>query len=509
MKVTWNTVTKAVILTASLFLLVIALLYHAPPVGEWDDFTLLTASLINDGNMSVSQSDVAAAKEIFPELASTIDSYILTGYKTGSGAEIAWYFGTYSAFCVPAVLLLRALGLETTAAFPLTNVLLLIFMMWTVQRKCRLAPPKKLFLLLLLIVNPIVFYVHWMSAEVFIYAFIVLTMQYWLNGEYAKAALAVSIVSTLNTLILVLGIFMIAEYLFKILKDNNALHWKTVIPCWLSHWKPIISYGLIYVIALVPFAYNFYYTGHISLPGAAIGPENKIGAVFPRMWAYVSDLNFGYFPYYSLILAVAAVMLLLACMKKFVPYLKIIACFVCLIFVYSFMPHINCGMSGIARYNVWGAPILLFAVVYYISELFTAQNARRLAWVSVAGSTVFLAFIIYKYNPILAKNTSGVAFTPIAQKVLTYCPALYNPLGSTFNSRVNHIDGAYGYELPLYYADNTGEVRKIRANAESADTILEELKGSDADIKWLKEQLAKLGEKESYVNIDRKHQLTR
>ncbi|MEG2165921.1 MAG: hypothetical protein RRY96_06475, partial [Ruthenibacterium sp.] len=90
MKVTWNTVTKAVILTASLFLLVIALLYHAPPVGEWDDFTLLTASLINDGNMSVSQSDIAAAKEIFPELASTIDSYILTGYKTGSGAEIAW-----------------------------------------------------------------------------------------------------------------------------------------------------------------------------------------------------------------------------------------------------------------------------------------------------------------------------------------------------------------------------------------------------------------------------------
>ncbi len=30
-------------------------------------------------------------------------------------------------------------------------------------------------------------------------------------------------------------------------------------------------------------------------------------------------------------------------------------------------------------------------------------------------------------------------------------PELYNPLHSTFNSRVNHIDGGYSYNLPIYY----------------------------------------------------------
>lgn len=66
----------------------------------------------------------------------------------------------------------------------------------------------------------------------------------------------------------------------------------------------------------------------------------------------------------------------------------------------------------------------------------------------------------------------------VPAKFMEYLPELYNPLPSTFNSRINHVDGGYDVEknLPILYRDKKGNIRKALLSRESAGAFFERLR---------------------------------
>ena len=42
--------------------------------GEWDDYTIMTASFLNDGNFTISPDDILFFKNLFPDWAQAWDN---------------------------------------------------------------------------------------------------------------------------------------------------------------------------------------------------------------------------------------------------------------------------------------------------------------------------------------------------------------------------------------------------------------------------------------------------
>lgn len=477
------------------------------PIGEWDDYSLLTASIINEGNISISNSDVEKAKELFPSLANAYESYGLSGNYIRDGQELAWYFPTYSAVCVPMVFLLKCIGVPAEYAFQLTNLVLLMLMLYIVLKNTKLDSRLKTFLIPLLSINPIIFYLTWMSSEVFIFVFISLAMLFWYTKEYRKSAVMISIAATMNTVILFCGIVMIADYLFGIWRklDGTRVRNKLKEAVEKKYWLDIIQYGCCYLIGLIPMVYFYYHTGHISLTAGTTAFLSKGDGIGSRFIAYITDWNFGILPYYNFLFVFSLILIFVALYKKNIQYLGKMISFYGIMLLYSIMVHINCGMSGIARYNAWNAVILIWAVCIFVYEL--GGNVKR-KWIISTPSllTLFsLCAVIVQYGPMEASKTSYFTMTPIAEWVLSNTPQLYNPLGSTFYSRIDnedvHIDGGYNYITPIYHVNKEGYITKILANRSNIPKIKETLTGKTEELDWLYGKLDKLSEDNEYIDI--------
>lgn len=365
---------------------------------------------------------------------------------------------------------------------------------------------KKMMLIALLSVNPIVFYIGWASAEVFIYSALIVAFVSWYNRWYKRAALFVSVAGMLNPTIMSIGFVMIGEYLFGLVKNKSReTSWKNFFK---DVWLKVFAYGCCYIIGLVPMAYNLYHTGHINLTASLSMFTEGTETTLQRFASYLLDLNYGILPYFPFIFIIAFFLCICAIYRKKWKYLEWVITFAINVYLYSIMIHINHGMSGIARYNVWGVVPLLFAVCLFFDQILNSRKIINSLKVLLVAGICLSEVIIFEYNPYVAANTSHFSFTPIAKSFLDNIPQLYNPLHSTFYSRTCAIDGGYGYEyaLPIIYYDDDMCARKILLDSSDTDTLKYELNGSPEDIAWLDAKLDKVTDL-CYLSIGSGHSL--
>lgn len=440
------------------------------PTGEWDDYSLPVASIINEHNFSISDADVAYYKELFPNWAGYIDNYSLSGYTTRKGGQMAWYFPTYSFVCIPFTLLLKFLKLPTVYAFPYTNLFFLMAAVVILFKYLKSSDKIRLLMVLLLTLNPIVFYISWTSAEVFIYAMLVVGLTFWYNKWYKRAAFTVSVAGMLNPTIMSIGMIMIMEYMWGLFKNKPKQ--EKFISFFRQNLLELIKYGCCYIIGVIPMAYNYYNIGHINLTSSLSGFTHGNESTIARFFSYIFDLNYGILPYYPILLIISFVFFVVSIVKRNIRYIEWIITFIINVVLYSIMVHINCGMSGISRYNSWGVLILIFATVLIGPEAFEKIKIKVASFVAIGIGITLTAGIVFNYGPNLASNTSYVYFTPIAEWALNHFSGLYNPLKSTFNSRTIHVDGGYGIETPVVYYAEDGYIRKILASDNDRDSLL-------------------------------------
>ncbi len=480
------------------------------PFGEWDDYSLPAVSIIHEGNIGISVADVEKFKELFHEFGEYVDGYSLSGFCTKSGEQMTWYFPTYSIVSIPMLLICAHRGESAEYAFVYTNIILLAVALIVAFTCLKAKLSKRVLLVAVLSLNPIVFYLGWVSGEVFIYSFLVMGLTFWYNKQYKRAAFFTSVAGMLNPTIMSVGIIMIAEFFYEILKaekenqNQKASIWKKLF----DKKVEIIKFGMCFIVGVIPFIYNFYNTGYINLTAAYEGFTKGEESTFQRFMAYLFDLNFGILVYYLPLMLVAVILLFASIVGKKWRYLVWLLTFLVNVYLYSIMVHINSGMSGIARYNVWGAVILIYAVVCFFEEIEKKKQAVLATWVSLSIGIIITTVIVAMYGPHYAEKTRDRDFTPIAEFVMDKCPALYNPLHSTFNSRVNHIDGGYVIETPLIYENENGEVKKMLVSAEDKQYILENYEDeNDGAGEWLSKKFDGIGEGKHYISINRKHKV--
>lgn len=498
-------ISRWAIVIFAIVLLVSCLLTAEYPFGEWDDYLFTTASMLNDQNMSISTTDIEYAYNLFPEITNW-GQFKGSSFTTNSGDTLPWYFGTYSAACIPMIWLLEFLRLPPIYAFRLTNIFAYIFVLLYISRNVKLPSKSKLLLVLLLIFNPAIFYIVWNSAEVFIFSLVILIMVFWTNEEYCKTALFISIASSLNPTLLALAPIVTIDYAYHLITGDAGKQSAKSTSFIKKNYKGILLYCISYLLAIIPLAYNYINTGHINLTSGTSGFfDNPL--VFPRFWAYLTDFNFGILPYFAPAFLLSLVLCIVAILKRTYRSLLMMLGFMLTVFAYSFMSHINSGMSGISRYNSWSAPIMLFFVAVNYDRIFEKRVWKRIAEVIICISLLWSGLIVYRYGLMGANRTSYVEMSPAARFVLGHYPSFYNPLPSTFNSRIQHVDGGYDYNLPLYYIDEYGHIRKILVSRITANSVLDNVDGDSESMDYLKDQLSKLGNAESYISINLKYNL--
>lgn len=470
--------------------------------GEWDDYSLPAISILTEHNFAISENDIESFKKIIPEWADKIDKYSLSGYSTKSGEELSWYFPTYSIACIPMMLLLMFMDLPVSYSFVFTNLAFLILLLFFIWRHLKAEDSVKLALIVLLSANPIVFYLVWPSAEVFIYVMLGFAVVCWYNNWYKSAAVFVSVAGTLNPTIMSVGIIMIVDYLINIGKIRQK--GESILKVYIKNFKDILIYGSCYIIGLFPMVYNLYNTGHINLTASYSNFTEGSESTFSRFLAYLFDFNYGILPYYPILLLLDLIFIVIAIYKRNWNFIKFSAAFYFNMIMYSVMVHINCGMTGIARYNAWNAVVLVFAVVVFSKELILSKVYKKAVKYLFFISSIISTIIVFSYGPSGANRTSNCDWTPIAGWVIDNFTSIYNPLHSTFFSRTQHVDGGYEYELPIVYTNNDEKVRKILATSEEIEYIkLNYVSMSGRDEEFIN-ILNKLDESEGYITIPKK-----
>ena len=138
------------------------------PMGESDDYMFTTVSLQYCGELMVREETLIHAKTDFPEFSEYLDNCYEKGEQSqvtdDKGGRLPWYFGTYSAMCIPAKILLKHIGFPQIYAYSLTNFIIYLIALLMVAFALKQSFQTRFFLLLLLEINPSLFYIVWQSA---------------------------------------------------------------------------------------------------------------------------------------------------------------------------------------------------------------------------------------------------------------------------------------------------------------------------------------------------------
>lgn len=450
-------------------------IYH---VGESDDYILLSIALQNHASDRIVDADIEQARRDF---AGMNWDFSPEGYLhlpiSQPGPEgttyYSWYFITYSLFCIPFERLVGLLGIHRVYGFYLANLCILLLSVYLAETWLRKAVACPRLLPYLLLWTPSLVYLFWPSAEVFLMACATLAAAALFSGRYLTAAFWSGVAASMNIAFMLLYPFLYLKYFFR--KDTFISMKKEAIKRAAIHtlahpWNALL-FVLFTFIGFIPVVINLLRWKRMTVMqdlGSTAGFRG-------RFVAYIVDLNFGILPYFPFLLLLF--LLLLIFTKKKELYL-FVASIGGLIMSFSLMIHINCGMGFINRYLSWTMPFLTLGIAYYasfIEKKSSVQGIRILLFASVlyTSSVSLYYFITYQGNVI-----PYTVMLPLPQKVMQIVPAWYNPLPSTFNSRINNVDGGYDVEknLPILYRDKKGNIRKALLSRESAGAFFERLR---------------------------------
>lgn len=479
------------LITLVFIYLVVAILYiekcGVEAKGEEDSYMLPTISIIEHGSMLIKDVDIDLAAQDFPEFYEMFKERYDSGRMvlTRDGSRNPYYYCTYSIACIPLKLIFKLLGIPQHWAFAYTNLLLLISTSVIVFKTLKIAEYKRILLCALLFINPIFLYISWRSAETFIFCMLVLSSLWCYDRHYKKAAFVLSLAGTLNITVMFFGFIVIIDFFIHLYKKTEERNIFFIIRK--SFWE-IIKFGFCFLIVFLPFIHNWLYVNEINSTFGMFEVKDVLG----RFWAYLFDLNFGIFAYMPILFLGLILVFINAIKEKDYRCISFIIGMLGIVLMYSFAFHINCGMSGISRYGAWTTACLVFIVAVFFPYEKIKKGLINIFFVLTILTGSALIF--------LSAETKSIEMLVVAKYVLNYFPQLYNPLYSTFNSRVNNKDGGYDYlaDIPIIYRDNEYRIRKVLLNGAFIPEFLESLEGDEKGITYCVKELEKYTEKDLF-----------
>lgn len=510
-KLSYRKLSIIFIVIYSCFVFIIVAGQPVYDAGESSVYALSTASLMYCRSIYITEETLSAVKEHFPVFARVAEWNFATNRlpsnEVTGNRMVSYYFPAYSASVIPMSLILKSLEFDQSSAFVLTNALLLVFSLFAVYKYLQTDEKTKLLLLLALGVNPVIFYLMWSSAEVFMYTFVVLAMIFYFNKSYRRAAFFLTIAGSMNMVIMGFAPFLVLSYLIDLQKEHGVT--RNILRTAANNISDVIKFSLSFSFLFLPFIHNYIASGGDSILTSVLsaleGLEVEVSSsrgfdflisyhpplgatTFDRMLAYITDLNFGLLGWFPILLVFYLIVLVLSILRGNYKMLLPIAGHMLMMFAFSIMIHINAGMTGASRYIVWSAPIMIFVCIVGLSEIKSNSDNPFFCLLDKAMAKLLRIKSIVVISAVLTTGIligqAGIHHHPMSQYmymlpqakfVLDRIPSLYNPLFSTFISRVHHRDGAYIYYVPVIYFDSrdSNQIRKMLVHQSDKNEILD------------------------------------
>ena len=511
-------ISMTLITLFSFFLIIAATLTPTQIAGESDDYMIATISLQNRGSLRILESDIEQAKSDFPEhyeyIKSSYDEMIMSKpVKAGAyfavkeGEIYPWYMGTYSLSCIPMKIILKALRLNQSYAFSITNVLFYILALLTVFFKLKANRINVFLTIVMLVFSPAVYYYFWPSAEIFMFSLVVMSLVFFINKNHKLAGLFVSTVGSLNSTIMVYGAVILVDYFMDIYKRESIKGNNKIYIMIRNNFKDIILTGMCFLPSIFTFMFNYFKFGIFNLQEALHFADYSF--LFQRFVSYLFDLNLGFLPYFIIAFPLYIIFTIRGFLKKDRYSILFAISFFGTIFAYSIMSHINCGMTGISRYGAWSFPIFVFYLTTCSDAFMTSPLVKRFFIITLVISALLTGSVsAYSYMENPGLNDSK--FSPIADMILSNAPQLYNPLYSIFQWKITTIAGGYEYFGPVAYINDEGYVTKILVTPETAEKVKDMVVGRLESLEKLQEKIDKIKKKVGYryINIASNEQIT-
>lgn len=421
--------------------------------GDGGEYMLQTIAFQNHLSFGVTSADLQKAKIDFPKYAEFLEhvynAHTMHEYKN---AKYSNHYGAYSALVAPIMIITRALHINPLRAFSFTNWILWLCAALAVFFFLNESRIKKNCILILVLLNPIFFYLNWTHTEVFSFAFTVIGLVFYYNKQHSRAILFLSIAAMQNLAInafgMMVGIDFIISCIVEYKLSNGKFNFSDFIK---KFWKKILPYGIFYIPALIPLISTYIRFGTYNLV-AKVAMENKY--MLSKAFDYLFDLNLGIFPYEPILLITFIVMAVLGLKKNTRATLINICGIGLMLYIIAHQVQINCGMECIMRYNVWIIPMLIFFCVLQSEKII---SSKRIAIISCF-EALFTVSIVF-YATFLGKFDYN-HFAPWTDFVMTHVPTIYNPTHGIFYSRCLNTE-TYSTNFPVCFFDKNGNAKKI------------------------------------------------
>lgn len=423
-------------------------------MGDGYEYILQTASVQNHATFGYTADDLKLAQEQFYHEADMLEVVYDKMAEGSNNLKYSNHFGMYSLLVTFVKLVLLRLEIYPIFAFRITNLILWLSAILTVFFCLKVDEKKKLGLILLLLFNPVFFYVTWVHTEVWLFSFCVIGLVFYYNKEYAKGIFFVSVAAMQNLGIIPLAMVMGIDYIIKTYSGINFTDtsYKGLLKIFLVK---IVPYGVFFVPAVLPMITCYMHFGVLNRV-VEVARENKY--LLSKAEAYLTDLNLGILPYEPIVLIAFLAMIIYGMYrKKKAAWLNFLA-IVGMLYIIANQKQINCGMEGIMRYNVWILPVMIFYTV--LNMAMVDKKACIFICFEAIFTTFMVVYTIWGSPNYKRELNRELQFTPWAKTIMNNYPEIYNPFHTIFYSRVCG-EQKHDSNKPTVYITPDGKARKI------------------------------------------------
>ncbi len=430
---------RSLFIIASLVLVVLAL-FVVPPicVGDANEYLLMVRAFAAHGSPDIRAGDVDAHIEMLrrnrvTQGLSLDPSYHLgQTHTTGSGRSCFQHFWFYSLLAMPLWLLIRAVGGNEMAVLQAMNMLYLCL---AVGMALFLGSEKRrdrVWLLLLSLVGPVIWYLLWPHPEVFTWGAVLAAVVLLRAERYGWAALAASLGALQNPPVALLGLLAL------------------VLAAGQRRWRSCAAAAVGTALAFLPVVWSLWCFGVTNLM-VARGVTDFSLVSTARVWSVLVDLNQGMLPYVpaTLLLGLGGGCLALA--RGRWRGILILLALLGMILLVAPQRNWNAGCAGMMRYAIWMVPLLAWLAVDHL------PRGRNLTLVTAAGLLLQVAILIGTEDP-----RDYLRQRAAARFVLSHWPGLYSPDPQIFVERqMGHDLDRWSWRLPVPFVTGEGEVTKL------------------------------------------------
>lgn len=451
---------------AALAGLLLLVMLRQPPIltGDGREYFAMLAAFRQHGTPDVRAQDVEATTRL--AAANGYDAgEIQTGFfPARDGRLYGYHFWFYSLLAVPFDSVLRLIGRSGFRSFQLLNASLVLGAIAVVLSLRSIPRNRRVALVALAVISPVLWYVRWPHPEVSSWAFSLIAVACLLAGRHTAAVLSASIASLQNPPLIFLAAATGAVALCK--RENWRVH-------------RLVGLAAALAVGLIPSAFYLWKFGTPNLI-AKLG-YSRVELITPtRVASVFFDLNQGLLPYAPVLLVLALFGVFRIFRRPDVTKVALLLALLVAVVSASTTTNWNSGCDGLMRYGVWMIPMVAgLALPVSISE-----RGRAIVF---AFALTFQTFLVV-FDPLTCQAQQPGGRAPYlthslpARIALCHLPRSYNPEPEIFVDRTIGRDfGQLHWPLPVAFSCD-GRVTKILADRTTLPAIVRDY---EVDPAWL------------------------